>query len=100
MHETLTVLPGLTSPGTLGYYADESGAAARTRWRPSGSTSSSCCPRKLAIDVVYVRNRSPRYDVMLIVRTLAGVAGLQRLFRRVDGRGGGASRRILQEVST
>ena len=81
MHETLTVLPGLTSPGTLGYYADESGlpedpAAAERIYLER------LLPRKLAIDLVYVRNRTARYDAMLVVRTLAGVAGLTSLFRR------------------
>lgn len=98
MHETLTVLPGLTSPGTLGYYADES-ELPQVAELAERVYLDRLLPRKLAIDVLYVRRRSARYDAELIVRTLAGVAGLSRIFRRVMADEAARADEILQEVS-
>jgi lipopolysaccharide/colanic/teichoic acid biosynthesis glycosyltransferase len=99
MHETLTVLPGLTSPGTLGYYADESElpqdpAAAERIYLER------LLPHKLAIDLVYVRNRTAWYDATLIVRTLAGVVGLSGIFGPVMADEAARADQILREVST
>ena len=81
MMETLSVLPGLTSPGSLAYYADEVSipddpAEAEQHYLAD------LLPRKLAIDLVYVRERSLRYDVMLVLRTLGSIAGRHHLFPR------------------
>lgn len=79
MHQSLTVLPGLTSPGSLGYYADEANLpddpeeAERLYLRE-------LLPRKIAVDLVYVVNRSWRYDMELVARTAASMIGLRRLF--------------------
>jgi len=81
MLETLSVLPGLTSPGSLSYFADE-------RSLPDDAEKaerlyvSVLLPHKIALDLVYVRHRSWRYDVELVVRTVASMAGLSTLFRR------------------
>lgn len=79
MRETLTVLPGLTSPGSLAYYAEE----ASLPDEPSEAERiyvTDLLPKKIALDLVYVRNRSWRYDAELLVRTLASMVGLSRLF--------------------
>lgn len=79
MLETLDVLPGLTSPGSLSYYAAE-------RNLPDDPIKAqeqyvvSLLPRKIAMDLVYVRNRSWRYDLELLVRTLAALVGVRSLF--------------------
>ena len=78
MHETLTVLPGLTSPGTLGYYADEVPCLPQGR-RRSGSTSTDYCLESSPSTSSTCAGGVARYDAELIVRTLAGVAGSAHL---------------------
>lgn len=81
MRETLAVAPGLSSPGTLEYYAME-------HVMPADSAEAeqlyltTLLPRKIARDLVYVRNRSPRYDAEIVVRTVAAIAGLHGVFVR------------------
>jgi lipopolysaccharide/colanic/teichoic acid biosynthesis glycosyltransferase len=66
--DTLQVLPGLTSPGTLYYYThcEEmlAGDAAEEIYVQS------LLPLKLALDRVYLRNASLSYDLQLIARTI------------------------------
>lgn len=72
--ETLSVRPGLTSPGSVFYYThlepllDESD--------PTTVYKSWVLPVKLALDLVYVRNVSLSYNIRLMGRT--GVAILAR----------------------
>ena len=79
MRQTLHVPPGLTSPGSLAYYAEEADL-------PSDSTEAEkvylaqLLPRKIATDMVYVRNRSWRYDAEVVIRTVAGVLRLPAPF--------------------
>lgn len=80
MWESLEVRPGVTGPGSLDYFADES-------LLPSDPAEvervyAQLLPRKIALDLVYVRNRSLRYHVELVVRTILSVVGLRRLFAR------------------
>jgi lipopolysaccharide/colanic/teichoic acid biosynthesis glycosyltransferase len=67
--DTLQVLPGLTSPGTLYYYThcEEmlAGDAAGEIYVQS------LLPLKLALDRVYIKNATLLYDVQLIFRTIA-----------------------------
>jgi len=96
MHETLSVLPGLTSPGTLHYYADEAGLPG------NGSDAEAkylrvLLSRKLAVDLVYVRNRSIGYDAALIVRTLASLLGAHGAFHSTRVREQNQAHRILRE---
>lgn len=96
MRETLSVLPGLTSPGSLHYYADEAGL-------PGSSADAEAeylrvlLPQKLAVDLVYVRNRSIAYDVALILRTVASVLGAHGAFRSARVREQNEAQRILRE---
>jgi lipopolysaccharide/colanic/teichoic acid biosynthesis glycosyltransferase len=72
MRETLVVRPGLASPGSLfgsthgdGYLSDDD---------PQGSYVRQLLPLKMAIELVYVRNRSFGYDINIICRTVTLLA--------------------------
>jgi lipopolysaccharide/colanic/teichoic acid biosynthesis glycosyltransferase len=65
--ETLAVRPGLSSPGSL--YGYTHGDALLSPERPEGSYAERLLPVKLALDLVYVRRASLRYDLTLVVRT-------------------------------
>ena len=99
MRETLSVLPGLTSPGSLDYFADESSL-------PADPTAAEAIylrellPRKIAADLVYVRHRSAAYDAALMLRTAVGVLGAHRLFTTTRMWELGEAERILDEEST
>ncbi len=99
MRETLEVLPGLTSPGSLDYYAEEA-ALPDDPFEAERIYLEELLPRKLAVDLVYVRNRSVAYDVVLIVRTIASVLGLHSLFERARTAESAQAQRILREVAT
>jgi lipopolysaccharide/colanic/teichoic acid biosynthesis glycosyltransferase len=81
MRRTLNVVPGLTSPGSLDYFA-------REKAMPSDPAEaervyvSALLPRKAALDVVYIEHRSWRYDLQLVVRTVGSMLGVRALFRR------------------
>jgi len=77
-HETLRVLPGLTSPGSL--YAYTHGEALLDASDSEGCYAERLLPLKLAMDTVYVRRASLAYDLALIVRTawMLGTALLGR----------------------
>ena len=79
MRQTLAVLPGLTSPGSLAYYAEESTLPSHSR-EAEGIYVADLLPRKIALDMVYVQNQSQRYQVELVLRTIAGVVGFHGLF--------------------
>lgn len=79
MWETLTVPPGITSPGSLHYFADEASLPAD----PEAAEAvylERLLPAKIALDLVFVRNRSVRYEIEILIRTLFGIVGLDRLF--------------------
>lgn len=78
MWETLSVPPGIVGPGSLNYFLDEGELPAD----PSDAESvyvQKILPRKLARDLVFVRRRSLRYQLELVLRTLAGIVGLRRI---------------------
>ena len=81
MRETLNVLPGLTSPGSLTYYADEAALPASAA-EAERVYLSDILPRKIALDLVYIRNRSWWYDAEVMLRTTAAIVGWHSLFRR------------------
>lgn len=82
MLETLEVLPGVTSPGTLQYFADEESGVPADPVAAERYYADVLLPKKIALDLVYVRSRSWRYDLELIVRTIASLVGLGKLFAR------------------
>jgi lipopolysaccharide/colanic/teichoic acid biosynthesis glycosyltransferase len=74
--ETLNVLPGLTSPGSLDYYAHcESALVGDDAVRVYGER---LLPAKLALDRIYIADATLHSDLRIILRTLAVIAG--RLF--------------------
>ena len=77
---TLDVLPGLTSPGSVWYYA--SAEDELTTDDPERHYVERVLPTKLALDLVYVREVSWRYDIVLIVRTIRVLAALVLGWRR------------------
>ena len=80
--ETLKVAPGLTSPGAL--YSTTHGEQRLSAVDPERDYVQRVLPVKLALDRVYVRHASVGYDLALIFRTIAVVAGRalgRRLFR-------------------
>lgn len=66
-YETFAVLPGLTCPGSI--YAYTHGEAGLDPRDPEGSYGEQLLPLKLALDLVYVRHASLRYDAALMART-------------------------------
>ncbi len=71
---TLDVPPGLTSPGSVWYYA--SAEAELTADDPERHYVERVLPLKLALDLVYVRGISVWYDVALIARTVRVLGAL------------------------
>ncbi len=72
--ETLEVLPGLTSPGSI--YALTHGENVLDSDDPETVYLKRVLPTKLALDVVYVREASLAYDLRLIFRTVGVILNL------------------------
>lgn len=85
MRESLVVPPGITGPGSLHYFAEEGDLPADPA-EAQRIYLDSLLARKIALDLVYVRNRSVRYKISLLARTLLGIVGAGRLFARQAGR--------------
>jgi len=71
---TLDVRPGLTSPGSVWYYGSAEASIANDD--PERHYVECILPVKLALDLVYVRRVSWRYDLALIGRTIRVLAGV------------------------
>ncbi len=74
--ETLRVLPGLTSPGTLFYLSH--GEPTLRAPNPEKEYQDRILPQKLALDIDYVRNRTARTDLWVVCRTIGVIFGLRR----------------------
>ena len=85
--ETLGVLPGLTSPGTLFYLAH--GEPTLQSPDPEFEYQARILPQKLALDIDYVRNRSAWVDLWIVVRTVGAIFNIS---------GAGLGRRHLERV--
>lgn len=79
MLESLAVRPGITGPGSLSYFADESSLPADPE-HAKAIYLNTLLPRKIALDLVYVRHRSVAYYVELIFRTVASILWLDWIF--------------------
>lgn len=73
-HETLQVRPGLASYGSLYNYTH--GHLLLDDAAPEMSYANQLLPIKLALEVVYVRNRSMMADVRIIVRTILTILSI------------------------
>lgn len=73
---TLSVKPGLASPGSIYYYTHAEDLVGQDA--PEEAYRRKVLPVKLAIERVYVRNASLLYDVRIILRTIAVI--LARMF--------------------
>lgn len=71
--ETLTVRPGLSSPGSL--YHETHCWHFLAGGDPESAYLDKVLPLKLALDLVYVRQASFRYDLVIVARTLGVIAG-------------------------
>ena len=72
--ETLDVLPGLFSPGTL-FYLTQGEPTLRSR-DPEGEYQARILPQKLALDIDYVRNRTAWIDIWMVVRNVGAILNL------------------------
>jgi len=72
--ETLNVVPGLTSPGTL-YYVSHAEQTLQTD-DPEREYHARILPVKLALDIAYVRSRSVLVDVGIVLRALGTLLGI------------------------
>ncbi len=91
-YETLRVLPGLTSPGTLHQVVD--GDAPLRDPDPVRAYVRFVLPGKLALDVAYARQASLATDLRLIARTVAVLLSRSRAARTpLDARVDGTTRR-------
>ena len=72
--ETLNVLPGLTSPGTL-FYLTHAERTLRSK-DPEGEYRDRILPQKLAFDIDYVRNRTAWIDLCVVARTVGAIFNL------------------------
>lgn len=72
--ETLTVLPGLASPGSIFTYTH--GAAMLEAPSTEAAYEERLLPVKLALDAVYVRRAGLRYDLSIVWRTVAVIAAM------------------------
>jgi lipopolysaccharide/colanic/teichoic acid biosynthesis glycosyltransferase len=71
--ETLDVVPGLTSPGAL--YSTTHGESVLSQRNAERDYYEHLLPMKLALDRVYIRRASLGYDLRVIARTAAVIAG-------------------------
>jgi lipopolysaccharide/colanic/teichoic acid biosynthesis glycosyltransferase len=72
--KTLAVLPGLASPGSIYHYTH--GHLYISDDDPERSYTDRLLPLKLALDGVYVRERSLWYDVRIVGRTILVIAAI------------------------
>jgi len=73
MRETLDIRPGITSPGTVFYYAV--GEHLVDADDPEGSYISGIMPLKLAVDRGYMERATLLSDITTILRTVAAITG-------------------------
>jgi lipopolysaccharide/colanic/teichoic acid biosynthesis glycosyltransferase len=94
--ETLTVLPGLASPGSIYNYTH--GDTDLDTDDPEASYVANLLPIKLALELVYVRRATLAYDVRLILRTAVTIAQVAAGRRRFpDPAELDEARRILEQ---
>lgn len=98
MRRALSVLPGLTSPATLDYFANEQALPA-TPDEAERQYVEEILPRKLAMELVYVENRTARYDLEIVLRTVLAIVGVRRAFRERQAWEHAEAERILARIA-
>jgi lipopolysaccharide/colanic/teichoic acid biosynthesis glycosyltransferase len=96
MRESLLVRPGVTGPGSLHYFADED----QLPEDPADALAfylDNLLARKIALDLVFVRNPRFIYELSLLIRTLGGIVGRSRWFEAQAARELEMAAAILQE---
>lgn len=68
--QVLAFRPGITSPASLHYRGEES-LLAGTDWMQQYANG--ILPRKLAMDLSYLKRKNPFTDIVIILRTLGGI---------------------------
>ncbi|MGY2701578.1 sugar transferase [Nocardioides sp. HB32] len=81
MWKTLSVPPGVTSVGSLHYYAMESSLPGDPA-EAERVYLEELLARKAALDLVYIENRSLGYALQVLVRTAFGILGRHQVFVR------------------
>ena len=74
MRETLTVLPGVTSPGSIFYYTD--GEQLISEEDPEGSYVARLLPPKMAIERAYLERANWVSDLVCIGHTALAIGGI------------------------
>lgn len=98
MMESLEVPPGIVGPGSLGYYLEEDQL-------PSDPIEAEqyyarvLLPRKIARDLVYVRQPSFGYRFELLARTMLGIIGAPALLTSATEREERTAANILRSLS-
>lgn len=96
--ETLDVLPGVASPGSIFNYTH--GDAYLRGDDVEGAYARDFLPIKLALELVYVRHRSFMYDLRLLLRTVSTIVQIALGRRRFpDPPELAEARRILREYA-
>src|SRR4029079_2954656 len=72
--ETLRVLPGLASPGSIYNYTH--GEQMIDAADPQATYIERLLPIKLAIDIIYVREASLGYDIKIMARTILTIVAI------------------------
>lgn len=80
MHETLRVPPGITGPGSLRFIQQERELPVDIK-AAAQVYADVLLPHKLAYELVYIRNPTLGYEMQLMIRTVLGVIGVERLMR-------------------
>lgn len=80
MWETLEVRPGVTGPGSLDYFAAEGALPVEPREAEAVYVHDRL-PRKIALDLVYVRHQTVPYYLELLLRTALSVLGIRKPFQ-------------------
>lgn len=96
LRESLLVRPGVTGPGSLHYFADED----QLPDDPAEAERvylDKLLVQKIALDLVFVRNPTFRYELALLGRTLLGILGTGGLFAKQARRELEMAARILAE---
>lgn len=96
MLQTLSIPPGMTSAGSLHYFADE-GSLPSDPAEAQRVYLERLLPAKIAVDIQYVRNPGFGHELQILLRTALAVLGLRRAFAGARAREEREAERLLDE---